>query len=449
VTRLGFLILDAQVFPTSVLRQTFLQAFIYGMFLLAWWLVYSVAPQRRLFALVALVSGGVFFSGYVHLFHIYGMFYVPVVLTLGALIRFHALQSFEKREVWFAIIATVLSLWHPFTTALFIGFYFGHCLETYPHRSRAQRVRSALILLAGSIVMVALVALFPRAQVATGSRWIGFLLSYQTNEVNEIASLAAFLLAQVVVLSMVGSSRSRLAACVLVAALSGVFWYAGIPLLLIWFSAVLIKLFRLRLWAIFFLMMTAALLPFGGAIGTPIYGLFGIIVATYVTSLGWPSAERALSGFGPRYAMGAIAAAVLILLMIRGGIQVPIVTKVAMPLLTERERTFQLENALAWLHNSEYCGYDISFTENAGSPVDSLENVITRRNRPPASLGDVQFFWNGILRCQDAGRLSDKAGIATVTFGDPALVADASAVFVVKGKYAGDAVVWIRKTATP
>jgi len=75
-----------------------------------------------------------------------------------------------------------------------------------------------------------------------------------------------------------------------------------------------------------------------------------------------------------------------------------------------------------------------------------MENVITRRNRPPASLEDVRFFWNGILRCHGAGPLSDKARTATVTFGDPALVADASAVFVVKGKYAGDAVVWIRKS---
>src|SRR4030095_16164288 len=80
VTRLGFLFLNVHVFPTDVLRQTLLQGFIYGMFILAWWVIYSVAPQRRLFALVASVVGGVFFSGYVHLFHIYGMFYVPVIL---------------------------------------------------------------------------------------------------------------------------------------------------------------------------------------------------------------------------------------------------------------------------------------------------------------------------------------------------------------------------------
>ena len=37
-------------------------------------------------------------------------------------------------------------------------------------------------------------------------------------------------------------------------------------------------------------MLGAVLLPFGGGIGTPIYGLFAIIVAAYVTALGWSQA---------------------------------------------------------------------------------------------------------------------------------------------------------------
>jgi hypothetical protein len=121
---------------------------------------------------------------------------------------------------------------------------------------------------------------------------------------------------------------------------------------------------------------------------------------------------------------------------------IPIMTKLAMPLLTERERTYQLENALAWLHKSAYCKYEIKFTENAGNPTDSVDNVITRQNRPPASIEDVQFFWNKVLRCSE--RPSDKTGIAILTFGGPALVDDI-AVYTVKGKYAGDATVWIEK----
>ncbi len=80
------------------------------MFVLAWWLIYRAADQRRLFALVALVAGSVFFSGYVHLFHIYGIFYVPVMLVLGASLRFQATQKPTKREVWFAAVANLCTL---------------------------------------------------------------------------------------------------------------------------------------------------------------------------------------------------------------------------------------------------------------------------------------------------------------------------------------------------
>jgi hypothetical protein len=101
-----------------------------------------------------------------------------------------------------------------------------------------------------------------------------------------------------------------------------------------------------------------------------------------------------------------------------------------------------LENALAWLHGSQYCGYDIRFTENAGNPVDSVENVISRRNRPPAGIEDVRFFWENVLQCRDGGQTNSKGGAVNMTFGNPA-GPDSSVAYVVKGKYAGDAVVWI------
>jgi hypothetical protein len=212
--------------------------------------------------------------------------------------------------------------------------------------------------------------------------------------------------------------------------------------LLLWLCAVLIKLLVLRCWSLFFLALTAALLPFGGGIGTPIHALFAIIIAAYVTPLGWSEAEKVLFFVRTRYVIATAIAATVVLLMARAGIEVPIVTRVARPLLAERERTYQLENILAWLHNSGYCGYEIGFVEHADNPIDSVESAITRRNRPPASLEDVQFFWRTVLQCRKAERPNNKRGTAIVTFGGPAL-ADSRPVFEVGGRYAGDATVWI------
>ena len=433
VTWLLFLVLDPRVFPTSVLRQALLQGLIYGMFVLAWWLIYSAVPQRRLFALVAFVAGGVMFSGYVHLFHIYGMMYVPVMLTLGALLHSDASGTFHKREVWFAVVAIVLVLWHPFATALFVGFYFGFYLDTFWQRSRAQHVRAAGILVVGMMAIAAAVVLFPRTQMSHDTRLLGFLASYQTNEVNWFVSAVTFVITCMVMLSMGLSPRMKFAAVLFVSALSLVCLLENLPVLLLWLCAVLMKLFRLRRWRLFFLVLTAALFPFGGATGTPIHALFAVVVAVYVTSLGWFKAEKALSFVKTRYVIGTIIASVIVLLMVRVGIEVPIVTRVANPLLAERERTYQLESILAQLHKSDYCDYEIAFVENA----------IRRQNRPPAALQDVQVFWDSVLRCRETRRPNIKAGTAIVTFGGPVL-ANSRPVFEVPGRYGGDATVWIR-----
>lgn len=445
LTWAGFLLLDPGTIPTNVVRQTLFQGFIYGMFVAAWWLVYSKAAQRRLLALIAFVAGGVFFSGYVHLFHIYGLFYIPVMLTLGAVLRRHALGTVRgKWEVWFAAGATLLALWHPFATALFMGFYFGFYLETFWQRSKAEHIRALSILLIGAVAIVGLVVPVPRTGIMTmQSRIFGFLVSYQTNEINLIASFVAFALTQMVVFSLNISRKAKAAAFVVVSLLAAVCLAAKIPILMLWVAVVLAKLVWMRSWSLAFLMAAAAVLPFGGGIGTPIYALYAIIVAIYSTALGWTGAEDALSAVKPRYAIAATIALVAILIVIRVGTRVPILTSAASPLLMERERTYQLENVLAWMHKSSYCGYDIAFNDAAASPIDSLESAINRRNRPPAWIKDVQLYWNAVLQCREpAPSPTNGNRTAVVTFGEQR-VAGAKPVFVLPGKYAGDATVWI------
>jgi hypothetical protein len=271
------------------------------------------------------------------------------------------------------------------------------------------------------------------------------LISYQTNEINLIASLAAFLLSHLVVFSTGLSVKLNVAVFLVISALSVVSMLKGLPLLLVWLFAVLMKLIWLRRWSLFVLTLTALLLPFGAGIGTPIYALFAIAVGVYVTSLGWSNAEELLSFIDPRCIIAMIIVVSTVVVAVRKGIDVPIFTQAAGPLFTERERTYQLERILVWLHSSDYCGDELTFAENAGSPIDSIQNIITRRNRPPADLADVRLFWNAVLRCRQAEQTGSKAGTAIVTFGGSS-IADSSSIFTVEGMYAGEATVWRRNS---
>lgn len=442
---LGYVILDPNVFPTSVVRQTLLQGVIYGLFVAGWWLVYVRASQRRLFSTLAFVTGVVFFSGYVQLFHIYGIFYVPVMLILGIVLYLQASERFERREIWCAAAAMLFAFWHPFATALFGGFYVGFYLDTFRRRRKREHIQALSILGATMAVVAVLVVMFPTRtdDLPLNTRIAGFLVSYQTNELNPVASLVAFVLAQAVILSMDWPARKKTGACIVVAVLGAGFMLKGVPLLILWLCVVLVKLLVLRNWSLVMLTAAAALLPFGGGIGTPIYATFAICLAVYATQLGWVQAEKALIAIRTRHVIATIAAASMVVLLVRAGVEVPVVTRLGSRLLAERERTYQLENILAWLHRSDYCGYDVDFQVNAGNPIDSVESAMSRQNRPPASLEDVQLFWKAVLQCKNSGPSNDERATATVTFGGPPL-AGWTPVFRVGGRYAGEAGVWVR-----
>jgi hypothetical protein len=454
-TWMAYQVLDPSVFPTSISRQMLLQFLVYVMFLFGWWLMFSRAAHRRVFALVACIVGGVFFSGYVHLFHVYGLSYVPVILMLGALLRFWAARTFRQHEVQCAMLALPLVLWHPFTTALFTGFYAGYLLDTFGQRTQKERVQSLAILAVSAGTVVFVVFGLPRllpdtsallVETATRSvdtRVLGFMVSYRTNEVNVIASFIAFALTQGVAVTLVSSLWSRLAVVSAALVVAVLFIWQGIPLILLWVLTVLVKLAATRNAPLLFLALTATVLPFGGGIGTPIHSLFAIIVATYVTALAWPKIDEALSVVKPRYITALILCFASVLSMSRAGLEVPFLTSVARPLLAERERTYQLERALAWLHQSEYCDYSLDFAAAAGNPVDSVESAIARRHRPPAAVSDVQLFWNSVLKCGGRG---DRTGMAIITFGGPTQP-DAKPVVKLDGRYAGAATVWIRSDA--
>jgi hypothetical protein len=448
VTWLAFVLLDGRHFPTSLLRQSIIQFVVFGCFVAAWWFVYRAAAQKRVLAWIALVAGGVFFPGYVHLFHVYGLMYVPVMLMLGWILFAESNGTFRQRELQLAVVALVLIFWHPFATALFIGFYFGFYFETFRERSLRQHLEAAGIMLVLAATTLSAAILFPRgdAKMSLSTRAAGFLISYQTNEVNLAMSAAALVLAVAAAVSMARSSQWRVAAAVLTVTLGALFSVNHVPVVLLWLCVVLIKLLLMRRWGLFCVTFGSALLPFGAGIGAPVFALFGFVFAVYATALDWPEAEIVCSKLDFRYVGGAIAAAALLVGTMRAGIKVPVATQAATPLLSEREKTYQLESVLAWLHQSSYCGYEIGFEDAGGSPLDSLQSAINRRNRPPSSLDDVELFWDATLKCNAGTDANAAQRTAMVTFGSAA-VPDAQAVYRVPGQFGGDATVWIRDPA--
>ena len=437
VTWLAFRLLDLHTFPTNSTVQSLLQLVVYGGFAFAWWFFFKAAQCRRLFAIIACLVTGMLFPGYVHLFHVYGLMYVPVMLMLGALIFYYASGEFRRREKLFAALAIVLVLWHPFVPALFAGFYFGFLIETARQRTRKESIRGLLLLILCLATAVGMGLLFarPDAHMSIQVRLTGFFTSYRTTEINHIASTLSFVLSLLAFGSTAIPARIKLVGLAIIASVGCFLFVKSFPLVLLWLCIVLIKLAISGRWGVFFLTAAAASLPFGAGIGSPVFALFAITVAVYVTALDWPNAEARLGAI-PAVAFDVclfLAAAVVIL--IRSGVGVPVIDRAAQPLLAERERSYQLEQMIVWLHNSKYCNYRISFNEDAGNPIDSRNYGLLRDNRPPSSIDDVGLFWSRVMRC-DAIPGRDRTAI--MTFGGIA-TKGRETVFEVPGKYAGNA----------
>ena len=104
--------------------------------LFAWGWAASGAREQRLFAVLALVASGVFFAGYIWVFHLHGIFYGPLLVYLAALVR-SARGPLDLRTLLGVFVgALVTALVHPYALPLAVTFVLGATLETPLLRSR-------------------------------------------------------------------------------------------------------------------------------------------------------------------------------------------------------------------------------------------------------------------------------------------------------------------------
>src|SRR5262249_27580933 len=135
-------------------------------------------------------------------------------------------------------------------------------------------------------------------------------------------------------------------------------------------------------WSLACMTAGAALLPAIALSGSPTYAIFVILMSTVVLARGWVAAEEVLEHVGRRWIVAAILLVSLASGALRIGVVLPIASRLAQPLLAEREKSSQLEIVIDWMLNSEYRSSDL-ILEDSRNPAASLRDAIDRRRRPP------------------------------------------------------------------
>lgn len=407
----------------------------FGLAACALWASALAVRATRTFVLAAAVGGGVFFTGYIYLFHLHGVFYSPVLLLIAALLHLRRAGDIPEwlRDVaaWACSVAVGL-LFHPYGLIIFLGYLGGVAIERWSRPSYRGWLRVGLL---GALAVFALLANRPQWHRAlSGDNVRAFLASYAFVEITPGISALAGVFAIATVLGIEDTTRRRrlaFAAAALVG--SAMAYLAGFPVTLVWVAMAAFKMAYLAEWALVGMMASAAMLPAIATSGSPTYTIFVLLMSTVALAWGCAASEHALQRIDRRW----IAAGVLMMVTFTGalrmGVEVPVFSEVARPLVAERERTRQLESVIEWMLASEYRGWQLTLEESA-NPVDVGRGAIDRRRRPPT----YQPYLDAYLDSQRPSGTVDDGQSLLVSFGT-AQRENRTLVKSVPGRYAGEA----------
>jgi hypothetical protein len=427
---LGYRFSKGSVYP--------LQIFNYLVAIVAWLLLFYIIKEKKVLSLISLIISGFFFSGYIYIFHLHGVFYSPLLLFISFLLihDYNILNNYKL--IVMSLLAIIVSLFHPFALLIYLAFIIGLILEKRKDITKKQYivVGSSIILMLGLIKVL----LSGHDKLFTFKNVSGLITSYKMTEINLLLSFLSFMLSITTAASINIPYRSKLILYVFITFISLLFFLMGIPIIIIWILVCLLKVLLTRKWSIALLIFTAFSFPLYTGTGSPTYAIFVLMACAYAAAKGWLYVDDKLHFVNNTLAVSLSIFAMIMVCCLRCGINIPLVSKLANPLLAEREKTFQLEDIINWMMESEYKEYKLILNQPAYNPIESVDNAINRKFRAPTSQYYLNDYINSLRPYLYEKKNSKKELI--VCFGMQK-INNLKVVYIIKGKYSGNAIAYL------
>jgi hypothetical protein len=377
------------------------------------WIVALLAAKRseRLtFAWLACVAIGGFFSGYIYLFHLHGVFYGPLLLFLALLQRD---ADRDTALTWRSAgcllgLAVIFAAFHTFAFLFFAAYVSGRWLQNRLLGRPASVLAALATILLAAIATKLLVA--SSSDLVQGGLMAGLLASYKAFEINALLSGLAIVLA--VLAGATGTRTKRRALGGLLAlGLGLVCWAMHLPAIFAWIIVCQLRTLFSGRFALAALIAVTALLPIATATGSPTYALFVVMPCIAVTAHGWDWSERSHRVLR-RAALAALIAVPTLLLALKLGITVPGVSKLVQPLQAEREKTEQMAQVFRWLDAHQDISGGLTLCQPGDFPVRS-NTAVERQYRAPTHT----WPFNEYLKARYGTRLVQAAPMLLLCFG--------------------------------
>jgi hypothetical protein len=347
--------------------------------------------QRLGSALLAGLAGFAFFPGFIYLFHLHGVFYSPVLLGISVFVLL-----FERRDrpgftdVAAVCVAAIAYCFHPYAMLVFGGMYVGLWLSRICYdRDQLAPVKYVLGATILAVAVLSVVWVKPSSSSLSLANVRAAFTSFRGMEQHWVATAIG---AGFAFVSLADLSRCAVTPLVAYGGLVGALVGLGVPGILVWGVAGLARSLVLGQFPLAGLVAASLALPMISPTGSPTYAVFAVYAGIAATSK-----DNALFRYFERPFMswvgltcGVVAVALIVLL--RVGVEVPVVSRFARPLLAEREKTFQLERIVGWWSTSEHRGRTLVLNRNASQPFEESGTLPARRFRPPTYQGYLDAY---------------------------------------------------------
>jgi hypothetical protein len=396
----------------------------------AWLLAARSCTRQNAMAWVGLLCTGGYFSGYIYLFHLHGVFYGPLLLWLAWLC---CRDGTAESLGWLSVLALAAALFHTYALIFACAVLVGECFEK--PASRHTLARFGVV----GLLLVAAWLLTPATSHAQHLTLQQVFVAYRMLEIHPAVQVMSGLLALACVSGLARTPYARAAvfsACV-AAVLACLF--LKLPPFLVWMSACLLARAAQRRFGQAALIAAAAVLPAATGTGSPVYAVFATLPCAVATaeSLTLPVIDRMPVRVSQRLAPALLAALALIALMLRAHIPVPVVSKLAKPLLAEKEKTVQLARVFQWLDTQPQLAGNLQLCTPAETPASSAANAVDRSLRAPT----YASFFRDYVRDRYADRLSQPGKSFSLCFGGQSITG-ARPLLEVAGRWTGSSTLY-------
>lgn len=414
-----------------------IQFFNYCITVISLFIIIIAIKEKRIITLSLLIAGSFFFSSFGYLFHLHGVFYSPLLLLIGSLIYYYEKPWASANIVRGFVLTIFVSLFHPFAICIYLFYLIGLSLEKRQFITPAQYVLVTSFIIMGLVTIKILV---PDQSIHIDTKTMrGILNIYQSMENNLSLSIISFLLSALTLASIKTTVKLRKHLMIGIIFLSLLFYFKSIPIIFVWIISSLLKTIITRKWTMTFLVLVTSLFPLFTGIGSPHLIFLIVVVSALSIPIGGGDLEDKLLFINKSSSFAFTLILLSVFFLLKQDIHIPVISKLAHPLLSEKEKSFQLKNVVGWLMKSEYKGYGLNLVSSSSKTLKS-GRIVTRKQKVPTT-NDYLNSYLGSLR-PSINEKAEKNETLYVCFGDY-IIENAKLLYSVKGEYSGNASVFL------